>query len=409
MKKLLLLAGVILFYVGWWSYAYVFTTPTITEIVKNGKIEDVESTKAYVIRDELLMTANGAGNLYPIAQEGEKIAKGSKIASLYRGKIDPAIQERLKAVNERITDITNSQINTEIFAGDLVKLESQIDKKVSEAVSMAYENKLSGLSRVKEELNTYLEKKQTVSGQKGPAGNNLEALKKEKESYESQLNAEKTDIYASEAGSVSYNIDGMEQSLNPGKMSTYMPADFDMLDKLDQKKNNTNIVPGQPVLKIIQSHEWYIGAVLDTKDIHPVQVGSDIVVRFPDYNSEEANGNVVFISKESKGKAVVVIMLDKYIDQVFSSRRVNIDIVKQSFSGLKIPRSAIHVKDGGKQGVFILKESVAKFREVDVIDYNNDYMIVKEDNTNQKSLLLYDQVIVKGKDIYEDKLILNAN
>ncbi|MDK2798634.1 MAG: hypothetical protein PWQ70_253 [Clostridiales bacterium] len=396
-----IIGSVILLYI-WCLYVYL-NTPIRTEIVKFGQLEDSENTVGYIMREEKLLYSNVVGNFDGIAKEGERVAKGSKIATVYKKNVDLKIQETIKSINERIAEINNNQVKNDIFFNDLQKLSRQVDSKIDEIINIAYTQKTAKLSQIKEDINKILEKKLIISGEKGASGHNLEALKKEKEEYENRLRASKIDLIADRAGVVSYNIDGLEQILNPENISKFTVSDFQNLDNI-HLNNQVEVKPGQAVAKIINNFEWYLAFVMDTQRVYPLKVGDKLSVRFKDLEDKVIDAYIHYISPEEKGKVIVVLSLNKHIDSIYTFRKVNIDIIKQSYSGFKIPVSAVRVRNG-KTGVYIIRDRIARFREIEILYKNNDFAIVKENNLNENNLLLYDEVIIKSNNIEEGKLI----
>ena len=61
--------------------------------------------------------------------------------------------------------------------------------------------------------------------------------------------------------------------------------------------------------------------------------------------------------------------------------------------------------ENNKKGVFVNINGIAKFKETQVLCEENGNAIIKEDNTSDNNLLLYDEVITKGKDLYDGKLL----
>ncbi|MGE4284070.1 MAG: HlyD family efflux transporter periplasmic adaptor subunit [Clostridia bacterium] len=397
----IILAGVVLLYV-WCLYVYI-NTPVRTDIVKHGLLEDSENVNAYVIRQEKLMYSNVAGSFDAIIEEGERVAKGAKVATVYKNQVDIKIQEALKQVNERIAEISSNQGTPGIFSKDMEKLQSQMDYKISEVISISETGKVAKISQIKSDIDKILDKMLVISGEKSSSGHNLEALKKEKEKYEQQIQSSKTDLVSDISGVVSYQIDGMEQILNPDKINEYMPSHFQNLENIETGDNLETKI-GQPVVKIINNFEWYIGFLMEAKKIYPLAIGDKVDIRFRDLNNTTIDANIMYISPEEKENVVVVVSSNKYIESLHEVRKANCDIIKHSYEGFKVPISAVRVKDG-KTGVYIVKERIAKFRETEILFKNNDFAIVKENNLNTKGLLLYDEVIVKSNNIEEDKLI----
>ena len=76
-------------------------------------------------------------------------------------------------------------------------------------------------------------------------------------------------------------------------------------------------------------------------------------------------------------------------------RFVKISLIKNKYSGLKIPVEALRVNDG-KTGVYVVVDGIVKFKKAKVLYKDDGYAIVEENNISQGGLLLYDEVIVSS-------------
>ena len=90
--------------------------------------------------------------------------------------------------------------------------------------------------------------------------------------------------------------------------------------------------------------------------------------------------------------------------ELASMRSGPMTVVKAQYSGLRIPRKALRVVDSVR-GVYVLTGMQVSFVPVELIYSNDSYIICKKNNDNDKSLKLYDKVIVKGKKLYDGKIV----
>ena len=126
---------------------------------------------------------------------------------------------------------------------------------------------------------------------------------------------------------------------------------------------------------------------------------------FLDISDKTLDANIDCISEEKDGRVTVVISCMQFVEGIYSARNVNADIIRKSYSGFKIPLSAIRVREDGTSGVYIVKDSVAEFRNIQVLHQSDNYAIAKEDNKLENGLLLYDEVVISGSDIKDGKII----
>ena len=84
-------------------------------------------------------------------------------------------------------------------------------------------------------------------------------------------------------------------------------------------------------------------------------------------------------------------------------RKVDVSIRYRSYTGIKVPVEALHVKDN-KKGVYALVSSQVRFREADVLYSDKDYVLLCFDPDNSDGIRLYDKIIVQGKELEDGKV-----
>ena len=80
---------------------------------------------------------------------------------------------------------------------------------------------------------------------------------------------------------------------------------------------------------------------------------------------------------------------------VFSQRKGKVRVIKNTYKGLKVPMSAVRVKDG-VTGVYTVNERVMKFKKADVLYNDGKYAILQADTTNSGGLILYDEIVTEA-------------
>ena len=81
-----------------------------------------------------------------------------------------------------------------------------------------------------------------------------------------------------------------------------------------------------------------------------------------------------------------------------------VTLVSKTYEGLRIPRKSLRVVDG-QTGVYVLSGITLKFVKVEVIFSEDDYIICSQEKSNDSVLRLYDEVVVKGKRLYDGKIV----
>ena len=125
---------------------------------------------------------------------------------------------------------------------------------------------------------------------------------------------------------------------------------------------------------------------------------------------EEINSEVEYIKEQEDGNTLVVFKINKEIENLIGLRKISLDIIWWSYSGLKISNSAI-IKEGDLSYVIRNRTGYKDKILVKILKQNEDYSIIKnytteelkalgykqEEIASMKSISLYDQIEINNK------------
>lgn len=376
---------------------YVYFTETVkTEIVSSGVIENVVTTEGYSVRDEKILLDKEGGIINSYVAEGERVSKGMRVAAYYNANVDADKQEKLKNLNERILNLERLKNNSKVSADGSVATDAITTDKVPEIVRCAHIGSGAYLNNIKLELEELIDEK--IASDSEDVTTLIEELKTEKNNIEKSITGEKKDIYATTAGVYSIGKDDYENVLSYEKTSELSVKDFYNLSVSNDTKTDTGAI------KIVNNYEWRLVAVVPEKKISSVKKGTLVNLRFSDYGNEMYKAEIIHISEPSSGKVVLVLQADSFAECVFNNRKLNVDIVFSTESGLKISKDAVKVINS-QTGVYIIKKSTVRFRKINILASDDKYVIVEEDNSEGGgNLMLYDEIVVSGE-VEENEII----
>ena len=314
-----------------------------TQITNYEKIEDSDSVTGYIIRMEQIIASNLPGNLNPVKNEGDRVAKGSVIATILKQSTED-VEKKIADVDTKIEgaikEQENNKLGTLFFSDDIVKIDSDNDKKVSELCRLINKTDFSEVARLKVELDDNLRKRAEISGKLGPASQYIESLKSQKASYENNMSALKENIRADFPGVVSYNIDGLENTLVP---SCIPSLNIRQLTSLCNNELNNKIVNKFNAIKIVDNFECYIATIVENKEkINEIKKGTQKAwIRFQGSGDALVPATIENISVEDGNKALVTFKINEKVENLINCRKINIDIVWSTSKGLKIPLSSV--------------------------------------------------------------------
>ena len=374
-----------------WNLVVYFRNKDTQEPAVRGTIKEQISANAWLIKSETLVAAPADGVLQPYISDCEKAGRNMSVAAILSGETDEAARVRLTVVKNRISSLKDALQNSD-YENDLIGLDDSLDTNISRIIKTSSQGKMTNISSYKNDIVKLLDKRVAASG----GGDALLAsLDSERKTLESKLGNLINEIYTPVSGVFSARLDGFEEVFTPASIDWLLPSD------IENKKNvrgntQSRVSRGENVCKIIDNFEWYLAAVLDARETDGFKKGNIVRVSFLDSGGEVAKAEIYRVSDEENGKKLVVLRVSRDLGGILSKRQVKIDIILHTYEGLKVPTAALCVEND-VTGVYVQNGNDRAFKPVDVLYHNNDYMIIKEDNTKENVLLLYDNVIVKGE------------
>ncbi len=403
MRKYAWIYIIITVIVAIWGVRYFMNKPVDTQIVNAIDYENSVSVSAVLVRDEAVYKTDTGGSLQSQVFDETRVAKGTKIASVYTDGIESSLKAEIDSIDEKIAKLEGSTSHTDVFGSDIASVEARIESNIDELVEMSISSDMSSLAVVSSELDELAGTRDEISGKGSTRQTALEDLYMQRRKAESKINSSKKDIYASRAGVYIAGVDGCEQMLTPEYIMGIGVEEFSSLNIAKRNAPKEHYEAGEYVCKVVDNNKWYAAAIVDAKAIYETEKGDSIKLRLPELSGSIVSGRIESISEEKDGNVLIVVSSGNYIKNVYSERTVKLDIILGTYYGLQVPLSAVRV-DGEDTGVFVNTDGVARFRKIDIL-YKNEEVAIVEKNSQSGYLKMYDTVIVNGKDIEQGKLI----
>lgn len=324
------IAGVILLiYLSYVIYLLI-KQPTNVFTVENGKLYKEETDIGYVIRNEKVVKGENYKNgMDQIIGEGSRAAANENIFRYYSNN-EENLKQKISELDAKIQEAMSESNNT--FSSDAKILENQIDEKLQNINKIT---DLSKLSEYKKEIDSLVTKKAKIAGEASPQGSYLRKLIDERKKYETDLNSGAEYVKAPMSGIVSYRVDGLEDTLTPDN--------FGSLNK--EYLENLNLNTGKIVAsneecgKVIDNFECYIATISGSEEAKNAKVGDKVKARLS--NNAEIQAEITNIIEEKNQERVIILKVQKQIEELINYRKITFDLIWWSASGLKVPNQAI--------------------------------------------------------------------
>lgn len=312
----------------------LISSPTEAVLVRKGEVSKEESTFGYIIREEEIITNQSAGeNIEKLKAEGEKVSKGEAILKYYTVEKELIAQE-ISETEAEIQQALESQ--NEIFSSDIKALDAQIEDKL---YSISNKNNVQELKENKTDINSYITKKAKITGDLSPAGSYIKDLILKKNELEESLLEGSQSIYASTSGIISYRIDDLENVLKTTNLESITK---EMLNKLDLKPGKVISTSNQRV-KLVNNFYCLIATQSSSNEAKNAKVGDKVNIKLS--TGDEVKATIEHINDEENSR-ILIFRIIQNVEQLVSFRKISMDIIWWSASGLKIPNSSIIYKEG---------------------------------------------------------------
>lgn len=369
-----------------------------TTVAFKGTVREDIRTTGYVFRQQTIVNSPAGGYLECMVGEGERVKSGQIIGYIYQTPPEPVVLEQIKAVTAKLARLKGIEGEKAVYASDSGLVERKISQEARAFSDLREERDLRNAAEAKENVNLLIENRQ------GLTGDEIAKLEGELAELKAQAGMS-SEIVAPTGGVFSTHIDGFEEKLDYDKAMTVDTAYLSELDK-EKPKAEQSVEFGKPLCKIINNYTWYFAAEVDAKKAEELKEGQSVELDFFDLTNIGIKGTVRKITQASGGKCAVVIATNRYVDGIYSTSRINADIVTVAAEGIKLPSHCLRVKDG-VEGVYVIRLDAAKFVPVNKIYSNEAWAIIgaAEPEPGRPKLQIYDEVIVECKNLEDGKVV----
>lgn len=394
--------GLVVIYLIYTIYLLI-KQPTDIFTLEEGTLYSEETDIGYIIRDEVVIQGENYKNgMEKIKSEGEKVAVNEAVFRYYT-KNEDSLKQKIAELDTKIQEAMANETETELFPSDIKSLETQIEEKLAGISNIKDTTKLE---ETKKEINELVTKKANIAGDLSPQGSYLKELIEERKNYESELNSGAEYVNSSKSGVVSYKVDGFENVLKPTD-ECFSSLSKDYLETLDLKTGKT-IPTSDESGKIVDNTYCYIATITNTEEAKNAKVGDKVNVRLP--SGEEVSAEISYILEEESGERILIIKIEKGVEELINYRKISFDLIWWSAQGLKIPNQAI-VKENDLAYVVRNRAGYLNKILVKVKKEGDKYSIVEPYDTEElKELGFTSEEIISYKKIsLYDEVILNPD
>ena len=366
-------------------------TPVNTQKVEYITHETSINTNGFVILDEWVITSRSTAVAYYSVSEGERVAKDSIIGELFYGEVSEESMNTLASVDRRLKAARAQDADSVGTEFDAASVENNIYRRENDIIDAAYDNDIHSITRYKKDINSLR------SSNRFSTEDTTAELEAQRSSIINNIGVMKEDISAEKSGIFTTYIDGFENSLILGDLWLYDVPYFEALpQKQKTEKTSDKVDAGGVVCKIVNNHVFYVVMCIPSEIMEGHKENDSVTLRLNNMASALAPGYIYAIGADSGGRRLVTVRCPEYVENAFSQRVVDVDLIFESYTGYKIPVHAIRTDDNGKHKVIGIHDGKQYDCYVDILYVNTDggYMIAQSTADSVNKLSQMDRMVV---------------
>ncbi len=302
----------IAFYLVYNVYSYMTAVHIRRYEVEQGTIEVNTSYTGLILRKETIVNASQSGYLNYYLKDNTKAANGTLVCTVdENGNISERLNEAMSTnavlTKENLGDIQSSIRDYAKGYQDnayytTYNFKSDLSGKLMEAINLGALNTISNYTEYARDNRTF-------------------------------------HLYrADQPGIVAYYTDGLENVTSESFTE-------EMFNQASYKKNNMqtsgSVESGQPVYKLITDEDWQIIVPIDAVMKQTLQDGEVVQIRFKE---DRKTAWADYIVQKRNGQDYLILSLHSSMIRYAYERYIDINIMLEQQTGLKIPNSSITTK-----------------------------------------------------------------
>lgn len=368
------------------------------------------------MRDETLIYNSGTGVLSFENEDGTKVGKSSVIARRYKSEGDSAYLREIENIERQIAVLDNAEKLLGTDSSQLEAISIQINESHSDLISAVLNRDYSEAGAKQRSLLEAMCKREiTLEKSKGYSEKKQE-LNQEISRLRSLISGSVQDVVAGSAGYFVSDVDGYEGEIGYADIEKMTEERIKEIIEAPKKSAGGNTIG-----KLISDYHWRVAAVIGAEDMQNINVGDTVTMRVGS-DGKKFDADVVSKTPSGEDKVVCVFECDELNSVVARGRTARFKLVINSYGGLRVPRKALRYDDNGERGVFVESGQSLVFKKVEVIYWDDDYVICKQnvikkheetsdsddiydEEIDNSYLKLYDIIVTEGKELYDGKFI----
>ncbi len=388
-----------------------YYSPVKTQTAMSRTVKINTAIEAFAVRSEINISFSASGTFVPLLDNGDKAAANENIIAVYSSPAAASGLSEKHRLEQQISYYERFEHSGAVNSSDISGLDRTIYSACNVLLNCADTGELRELSSLCTELNTHITRRQISTGKQIDVSSVLRDLKSQLAALDTNDEARE---YVSSPASGYYvsSRDGYEGICDYGSVNELNVDDIRELFK--SKPETVSADHG----KIIDNFRWYLVMVADEDQLIGIEIGDKLTVGFTKTGAPDTDFTVCAVNGPATGQRAIVLYTVSMDQELLSVRHETVRVREKTVNGIVISKNAID-RENGLMGVYTLLGNTVKFRCITPLYSTKDIVIVENAPSSKREIVtkadgseksyyyvkLYDRVIVKGRKLYDGKII----
>ena len=396
---------------------YIFQAldqPYQTTLVYPYTADDSVEADGLLVRQESVFPAQ-SGIVELTRSEGEKVGVGQTVALVYQNAQAQADQAQIQALSQEI-ELLEYAMGQGGIGSSSARLDEDILQDIVDLRASAALGDFGDLEDQVRAVKSDVLRRGYTYGDGVTAGDltaRLQELRGQLAAVNQRSASATTRVTAGQSGYFSSLVDGYETALTPDAALQLTPAALHSL--LDSPPAQGGGSAG----KLILSDLWYFAVNLPADAAQRLSPGGTALLRFSGDSDQDVDMTVLQVGEPEGDVCTVIFSSDRYLSRTTLLRRQTAQLIFESWSGLRIPKTALRLveetvadEETGQEttetrlGVYALVNRRTEFKEVEVLTEGSDYYVVSPVGTGRRVLRAGDEVITQATGLEDGQLLI---
>ena len=387
------------------------------------EVERTQDLTGFLIREERVLPDEGGGLLRIQRAEGERVAAGGIVASVYADQASLDRQAEIDSLESRVEQLRYAQ-DLALAAETTRKLDAQITQNLLEYRRFLTADRLYDAESTALELRAMVLKRDYSDTGNGDISLQLQELGAQLLALRSQSEGTVRRIAAPEAGLYSSEVDGFESVLTPDLVEDLTPSSLSAL------RADPSAV--SQVGKLVLGDEWYYAAVMSAEDAAALlqrqeelrRAGDSLYLRFSKGVDRDLPVTLRFTGPRENRQVVAVFWGNAYLRELTLLRQQRSQVITDTISGIRVPKECLraekaYLDENGQSatqeaiGIYCLVGREARFKPVQVVHSAESFVLVTpapelnpEVAGDAKRIIRPgEQVVVSARGLFDGKVL----